>query len=197
MNVTAKDFEAGGPILLEERGAGEADEDCVRHYRLHRAIKLAALGAMTFVDKNEDFAHRGARLCLQLFDEGIKVVDIFLPELMNERAEKARLGLAQLAQEITPTVGTLDRFAGLGEDPFDLLIELVAVGDDHDACMGIVFEDPFGEQHHDDAFAAALGMPNDAALLLPNVFLGRLDTKILMHPRQLLHAAVKQDKIMH
>ena len=54
--------------------------------------------------------------------------------------------------------------AGLGEDPLDLFVQLVAVGDDGDAGVGVVLQNPLGQQHHDDAFAAALRVPDDAAL---------------------------------
>jgi hypothetical protein len=32
------------------------------------------------------------------------------------------------------------------------------------AGVGVVLQDPLGQQHHDDALAAALGVPDDAAL---------------------------------
>ena len=54
----------------------------------------------------------------------------------------------------------------LGEDALDLLVQLVAVGDDGDAGVRVVLQNPLGQQHHDDALAAALRVPDDAALLL-------------------------------
>src|SRR5262249_46055212 len=47
-----------------------------------------------------------------------------------------------------------------------------------------------------NAFAAALRMPDDAALAGVDALLGRLDAEILMRSRQLLHATVKKDEIV-
>ncbi len=44
VDVAAEDFEAGLLVLFEQRCAGEADEDRVRHHRLHHFVQLAALG---------------------------------------------------------------------------------------------------------------------------------------------------------
>jgi hypothetical protein len=84
-----------------------------------------------------------------------------------------------------------------GEDPLDLLVQFVAVGDDGDASVRVVFQNPLGEQHHDDALAAALGVPDDAALLVADMALRRLDAEILVRARQLLHPAVEQHKVVH
>ena len=81
--------------------------------------------------------------------------------------------------------------------PLDLLVQFVAVGDDGDAGVGVVLQDPLREQHHHDALAAALRVPDDAALLLPHVRLRRLDAEILVHARQLLHAAVEEHEVVH
>src|SRR5262249_13219420 len=57
-------------------------------------------------------------------------------------------------------------------------------------------KNPFGKQHHNNALAAALRMPNDAALISIDTFLSLLDAKILVHPRELLHATVEEHKIV-
>ena len=87
--------------------------------------------------------------------------------------------------------------AGVCEDPLDLLVQLVAVGNDGDAGVGVVLQDPFREQHHHDALAAPLGVPDDAALLLAHVRLRRLDAEVLVRPRQLLDAAVEEHEVVH
>ncbi len=56
--------------------------------------------------------------------------------------------------------------ARIAHHTFDLFVEFVAVGDDQDAGLGIVFEQPLGDEHHEDAFAAALGVPDAAAFAL-------------------------------
>ena len=69
VDVAAEDFEAGLLVLLEQRRAGEADEDRVGQHRLHHAVQLAALGAVALVDEDENLAHRLARLRFQFLDE--------------------------------------------------------------------------------------------------------------------------------
>ena len=87
-----------------------------------------------------------------------------LAELVDQRAEQARRGLAELAHQVAAAAGAVDRLARVGEDALDLLVQLVAVGDDGDAGVGVVLQNPLGQQHHDDALAAALRVPDDAAL---------------------------------
>jgi hypothetical protein len=45
-----------------------------------------------------------------------------------------------------------------------------------------VLQQPFGEQHHEDAFAASLGVPDNAALALPDALLRGLHAHELMQP---------------
>ena len=54
---------------------------------------------------------------------------------------------------------------------------------------------PLGEQHHEDALAAALRVPDDAALALPNALLRRLHARELMRARHLLDAVVEDDEV--
>ena len=166
VDVAAEDLQAGLPVLLEQRRAGEADEDRIGHHRLHHAVQLAALGAVALVHKDEHLAHGRAGLRLQLLDEGVEIVHILAAELVDQRAQQARLGLAELGHQVAAAAGALDGLARLGEDPLDLFVQLVAVGDDGHAGVGVVLQNPLGQQHHDDALAAALGVPDDAALAL-------------------------------
>ena len=62
VDVAAEDFQAGLRVLLEQRRAGEADEDRVGHHRLHHAVQLAALRAVALVHEDEHLAHRLAGL---------------------------------------------------------------------------------------------------------------------------------------
>src|SRR5207249_8805067 len=91
----------------------------------------------------------------------------------------------------------LDTLASLGKDPLNLFVQLVAIGDDGDTSVGIILQYPFGEQHHDNALAAALCVPDDATLLLAHMLLCGLDAEVLVHTRQLLHATVEQHKVVH
>ena len=122
---------------------------------------------------------------------------VYIPpaELVDERTQEARPGLAELAHQVVAAAGAGDGLARLGEYPLNLFVQLVPVGDDGHARVGVVLQEPPGQQHHDDALAAALGVPDDAALATLDVLLRRFDAEILVHTRQLFHAAVKQHKV--
>ena len=85
--------------------------------------------------------------------------------------------------------------SGVLHHAFDLLVQFVAVGDDEDAGLGIVLQQPLGEQHHQDALAAALGVPDDAALALGDAFLRGLHAEELVRPRHFLEPASKMMKL--
>jgi len=53
-----------------------------------------------------------------------------------------------------------------------------------------------GEEHHCDAFAAALGVPDDAAFLGTDVGLGGFDAEVLVDARKFFAACVEKDKII-
>src|SRR5262245_50836148 len=58
-----------------------------------------------------------------------------------------------------------------------------------------MLEQPLGDEHHQDALAAALGVPDDAALALRNAFLRRLHAKKLVRPWHLLLTGVKDHEV--
>src|SRR5262249_50105634 len=151
----------GLPILLEQRCSCEADEDRVRHHRLHHLVQLSALGTVTLVHEHEYFAHGLRGLSFQLFDKGVEVFDVLASEFVNQRTQESRLGLAQLLHEIATAAGAMNSLADSLKYALDLLIQLIPVRQNRDARVRIVFENPFCEQHHDDAFPAALRMPNN------------------------------------
>ena len=119
---------------------------------------------------------------------------------MDERAQEARRSRPQLLHEFRPRrdarrrrLGADD--AGVFHHPFDLLVQLVAVGDHEDARVGVVLQQPLGDQHHDDALAAALGVPDDAALAPGDALLRGLHAEELVRPRHLLLAGVEDDEV--
>src|SRR6266702_4211966 len=97
--------------------------------------------------------------------------------------------------------GTTSCKRALSDDPgilhhsLDLLVQLVAVGDNKDAGLGIVFHQPFGEEHHKDALAAALGVPDNAALALTDTLLRRLHARELMWPGHFFDSIVEDDEV--
>ena len=166
VDIAAENFQAGGLILFEQRRAGKADKHRVGHHGLHRPVQLAALGAVAFIHKHENLAHRLAGLGFQFLDELFEVVHV---PSCRTYGPASRAGAAWPGR-----VGSSGRgrcWCGHGiarsyENALDLFIQFIAVGDDRDTGVRIVLQNPFGQQHHDDALAAALGVPDDAALHL-------------------------------
>lgn len=93
--------------------------------------------------------------------------------------------------------GAVNRLTSFGENPLDLLVQLVAVGDDDNTGIRVVFQYPLRQQHHDNALAAALGVPDDAALVGVHKLLRGPDAEILMDAGQFLDAAIEQHEIIH
>jgi len=87
------------------------------------------------------------------------------------------LVLVEAGDQIGAAFGAMDAFLHAGKNAFDLLVEFDAVGDDQHARAGDVFADPFGQPDHRQAFAAALGVPDDAALTVAHPFLAALTPK--------------------
>ena len=156
MNVTAEDFEARARVLLQERRSGEADEHRIWHDRFHRAMKFPALRAMAFIYKHKDFANRHAWLGLEVFDKGVEIVHLPAAELVNQRAKEARFALTKQLHQVAAAARARDGLAGASEDALDLFVEFVAISDDRHASVCVVLENPLGQEHHDDALAAAL-----------------------------------------
>src|SRR5205823_2611558 len=110
--------------------AGETDEDGIGQHCLHRPVQLAALGAMALIYEDKDLAYRPAGPGLKLPDKRVEVCHIPPAELVDERTQEARLGLAKLAHQVVAAAGAIDGLARLGEDPLNLFVQLVTVGDD-------------------------------------------------------------------
>ena len=56
---------------------------------------------------------------------------------------------------------------------------------------------PFGEPDHRQAFAAALRVPDDAALAPPHVILRGLDAEVLIVPAEFLGARIEDDEVVN
>ena len=83
---------------------------------------------------------------------------------MDQRADQPRLGGVERGDQVRAAFGAVDLLVDALEDLLDLLVQFGAVGDDQHAGIGDVLPNPFGEPDHDQALAAALGVPDDAAL---------------------------------
>ncbi len=190
VDVGAEDVARHQLVFAQERRAGEADEDRALQPALHLLVHVAALGAVALVHEHVEAALNGRRRAFQ----------VGRVELVDERAQQARRGRPELLHELRPRGDARRRRIG-ADDPgvlhhaLDLLVQLVAVGDDEDARLGVVLQQPLGEQHHQDALAAALGVPDDAALALGDAFLRGLHSEELVRPRHFLLAGVEDDEV--
>ena len=118
-------------------------------------------------------------------------------ELLHQRAHQPLLVLLQDAEEVGAAAGAVDLLVDAEEDLLDLLVELGAVGDDHDAGVLDVLADPLGEPHHRQALAAALGMPDDAALPALDVRLRGAHPEVLVVAAGLLRAGIEDHEVVH
>ena len=183
VDVATEHFLTGARVLLEQGRAGEADEYRIRHHRLHHPVQLAALRAVALVHEHKHFPHGEAGPGLQLLDIGVEVVHVLGAELVYQRTQQARRRLTELGHQVAAAFASGNDGIRTREHALNLLVQLVTVGDDGDTGIGIVLQNPLGQQHHHDALAASLRVPDDAALLLPHVCLRRLDAEILVRPR--------------
>ena len=93
VDVATKNLQAGGLVLLEQRGTGETNEDGIGQQRLHHTVQLAVLAAVAFIHENKEFTYRWAGLSLKIFEIGLKVIDPAHAELVHQRAEQPGCGL--------------------------------------------------------------------------------------------------------
>ena len=131
------------------------------------ALHVTALSAVALIDEHVE-AYRVQGGGWYLLQVQVKLVE--------QGAQQARRGRPELLHELSTRRDARRRgigadHAGVPHHAFDLLVELVAVGHHQDAGLGVVLQQPLGDQHHQDALAAALGMPDHAALAPGNPFL--------------------------
>jgi hypothetical protein len=76
------------------------------------------------------------------------------------------------------------------------VVQLLAVRDDQNTPIRQVLADPTGQHHHDQALAGSLSLPDDPALTASHTFMGGLHSEILIGPRDLLDARIKQREVV-
>lgn len=92
--------------------------------------------------------------------------------------------------------GAVNVFFNADENLFDLGIEFGAIGNQQDAGVGDVFADPFGEPDHGQAFAGALGVPDDAPFAALDVLLGGMDAEVLVVAAGLFGARIEDGEVV-
>ena len=184
-----EDFAGGFPILSQQRRAGEADEDPALQPAFHLLVHSSTLGAVALVHKDVETS----------LDQRRSPGEVQV-ELVDQRAHQPGLGSDQLALELLARGDPRRRgiradHPGVAHHAFDLFVEFVAVGDDEHPPVRVVFQQPLRQHDHEDALAAALGVPDDAALQLPDPLLRGLEPFVLVLARHLLLAAVEKDAV--
>src|SRR5260370_10394645 len=96
-----------------------------------------------------------------------------------------------------PTAGSINGFADIAEDAFDLLIQFVPVSNYQYTGVRLILKNPLRQKHHNDALAATLRVPDDAAFVTVDMRLYRFDAEILMHPWHLFYSAIEEHKVVN
>ena len=187
VDVAAKHLDALLLVGLQQRRAGEADEQRVGQDGLHRLVQFAGLGAVAFVHEHVEIAV-GFEVRRQFRDggdkirDGSRIVGFLAAEFVDQRTHQPGRRGVQGGDQVRAASGAVDVFVDALEHLFDLLVQFGAVGDEQHPRIGTVFTQPFGQPHHGQAFAAALGVPDDAALAAADEILGGAQAEVLILP---------------
>ena len=115
---------------------------------------------------------------------------------MHQGADQPGIMGMQTGHQIGTALGAQDLLLHPTEYLLNLLIEFSAVGDDQHPAVGHIFADPLGQPDHGQALAAALGVPDDAAIPAADICLGGTDAEILVMAAGFLGARIKHDKVV-
>ena len=116
---------------------------------------------------------------------------------MYQRAQKTVIESVHAFKQIFSALSADDILIHTLVILFDLLIQFLAVGNDQYTRIGIILQNPLGEPHHRQTLAAALGMPNDAAVLLVRqTMLRPLDGIVLIIAADLFDALIEDYKVV-
>ena len=190
VDVRAEDVARERLIRAQQRRAGEADEDGPFQPPLHLFVERSALRTMTLI-------HEHVKRAVPRRGRPLQVLRI---ELVQQRAHHARRGSRQLTDELRPrghahVLLVFADHARVLHHARDLLVQFVAVGDHENARARVVLQQPLGQQHHENAFATPLRVPDHAPFALGNARLRCLDAEVLMLARDLLAARIEDHEV--
>ena len=187
-------------LLLQQRRAGEPEIAGVRqdtphlHGQLAVSAILAGLATVALVHQHENIR---VRVSCRVATRG-------RVEFVDNGGDQRRLVADQLEQ--MRAAGRPDRLhLARPEGVFDLPVEVVTVGDDHDTRIGdVLVERQSAAQHdHGQRLAGPLGVPDDTAptatvrVKLLDPFHSMPDTEELLVAGDLAHPAVKDREAPH
>ena len=148
-------------LALRERRAGEADVAGIREHLPHPRREHAQLRALGFIHQHENLGGFVLELA-----RGQRLV-----ELVNQRGDDVRLAIRHQFHQMPPRFGTIRRQAAGREGVAELLVEIDAVGDQHDARRADIKieHQRLGQHHHRQRLARTLRVPDDAASPSPGI----------------------------
>ena len=186
--------EPGHGVLFtfHQRRAGEADIAGVVEHTAHPGCHEAVVGAMAFVHEHKDVA--GGVFDLLPLD-GIELVD--------DTGDDVRPGAVHQFHQMASARRAGGGQPGMGEGSGNLRVQLLAIRDDDHAGVAVpqLHQDILRQHDHGQALAAALRMPNDAALaVVVLVAFGDglhdfPDGEELLIAADLLHVGVEENEI--
>ena len=136
-------------------------------------------------------------MALEVAHVAVDVALFGAAELVDQRADQRLGGVAERLREIGPALRAVDVLVHAREDLLDLLVELLAVGDDEHPSVHVPeFADPLRQPHHREALPAALGVPDDPAFAAADVLPGRLHPEKLVVTADLLGAGVEDHEVV-
>ena len=185
-------FGQGILFALHQRCSCEANIAGVRKYCAHFGSHGAVVGAVTFVNENEHVSgivFRFQTFCgVEFIDNGSNHICFAVGHQFHQM----------------PSAGCPGRIqSGMGKGCCNLTIQLFSVCyNDHTGITGCkLHQNVFGQHHHSQTLAAALSVPNHAALAVPfavslrDGFDDLPNGKILLIPADFLYVGIKQNKI--
>ena len=161
-DVVAEDGPGVGVGLLDRR-PGEPDERRVRERVAHvpgEAIDEVVLAPVSLVGDDHDVP--------AIREDRVAITHLRGEELLDRREDDPARGDRELRSKVGPVLGLdgilAEQIATAGERPEELVVEIVAVGQDDDRRVGHRgFEDhPAGVEGHRQALARTLRVPDDA-----------------------------------
>ena len=167
-------------------------------------MQLAGLGAVALVHEDRDVP-LGGEIARQGGEQILHILVVILfggfaapfAEFVDQRADQPILHLVQPLDQVVPAFGADDLLSHADKELFDLVVQFFAVGDDQHPGIGVVGQDPLGQPHHGQGLSAALGVPDDAALLLLHqTALSAPNSVILVITADLFPAFVEDNKVV-
>ena len=186
--------ELGHSVLLffHQRCTGKANIAGIGEHRPHLGSKQTIIGTMAFIYQEKDIP---GQIFMFLFLNCIEFVD--------DGRDHIGLAVFEKIQQVLPTGGPGRIQPGMGEGGSNLPVQLFSICDNHHTRTAIsqLHQNILCQHHHGQAFAAALGMPDHAALPVA-LFVGLLDGlddlldgKVLLIPAYFFHVGVEKHKV--